>query len=468
MSKERPNKNWNTGIRIPPQHLDSEKAVLGSILLRKDSLNEIEDIINADSFYAEKHKKIFESMLELHTKHEPIDILSLSTKLNEKNTLDSIGGNQYLTELVNSVPASTNVKYYAQIVQKKYILRALIEAADYVSEIAMQDGENHMDDILDLAEKKIFSVISQPKNQKFVSLKEALPEAYERLEKLHENRGMLRGVPTGIRDLDEMLSGLQPSDLIILAARPSVGKTTLALDMARITATTHDKSVLIFSLEMSSQQLVDRMLSAESRVNAWNLRTGRINGDNDFSRLRDSLDRLSKAKIFIDDQPGNSIARMKATSRRIKAEKGLDLIVVDYLQLMTTSKSHDSMVNQVTEISRSLKGLAKELDVPVLALSQLSRAVESRGGKPRLSDLRDSGSIEQDADVVMFIHREDKGKDESERTNIAEILIEKHRNGPTGKVELYFDGKTTSFLNLEKSSLSDFAPAKVEGGLDDF
>ncbi len=467
MSKEKQNRNWNS-VRIPPQHLDGEKAVLGSILLRKDSLSEIEDLIIPDSFYAEKHKKIFDAMLELNSKHEPIDILSLSTKLNERGILDSIGGNQYLTELVNSVPASTNVKHYAQIVQKKYILRALIEAADFVSEIAMQDGENHMDDILDLAEKKIFSVISQPKNQKYVSMKDALPEAYERLEKLHENKGMLRGVPTGIRDLDEMLSGLQPSDLIILAARPSVGKTTLALDMARMSATNYDKSVLIFSLEMSSQQLVDRMLSAESKVNAWNLRTGRINGDNDFSRLRDSLDKLSKAKIFIDDQPGNSIARMKATSRRIKAEKGLDFIVVDYLQLMTTSKNHDSMVNQVTEISRSLKSLAKELDVPVLALSQLSRAVEARGGKPRLSDLRDSGSIEQDADVVMFIHREDKGKDESERNNIAEILIEKHRNGPTGKVELYFDGKTTSFLNLEKSNLSDFAPAKVEGGLDDF
>lgn len=467
MSKDRQNKNWNS-IRIPPQHLDSEKAVLGSILLRKDSLNEVEDTVHPDSFYAEKHKKIFEAMLELHLKHEPIDILSLSSKLSEKGILDGIGGNQYLTELVNSVPSSTNAKYYAEIVQKKYILRSLIEAADYVSEVAMQDGDSHMDDILDLAEKKIFSVVSQPKNQKYVSLKNALPEAYERLEKLHANRGMLRGVPTGIRDLDEMLSGLQPSDLIILAARPSVGKTTLALDMARLAGTVHDKSVLIFSLEMSSQQLVDRMLSAESKVNAWNLRTGRINGDSDFSRLRDSLDKLSKAKIFIDDQPGNSIVRMKATSRRIKAEKGLDLIVVDYLQLMTTSKSHDSMVNQVTEISRSLKSLAKELDVPVLALSQLSRAVEARGGKPRLSDLRDSGSIEQDADVVMFIHREDKGKDESERNNIAEILIEKHRNGPTGKVELYFDGKTTSFLNLEKSNLSDFAPARVEGGLDDF
>ncbi|MBP9802966.1 MAG: replicative DNA helicase [Candidatus Pacebacteria bacterium] len=467
MQKDQNKKN-NPGLRLPPQHIDSEKAVLGSILLRKDSLAEIEDIINGDSFYVDKHRKIFESMLELFLKNEPIDMLSLSSKLAEKKILDNIGGNQYLAELVNTVPSSSNIKYYANIVQKKFVLRSLIEASDTISEMAFAEGDEHMDDILDMAEKKIFSVVSSPKNQKFTSLKEALPLAYERLEKLHENKGLLRGIPTGFTELDNMLSGLQPSDLIILAARPSVGKTTLALDMARMSATVHNKSVLIFSLEMSSQQLVDRMLSAESRVNAWNLRTGRLNGDKDFSQLRDSLDKLSKAKIYIDDQPGNSIVRMKATARRIKAEKGLDMIVVDYLQLMTTSKNYDSMVNQVTEISRSLKSLAKELDVPVLALSQLSRAVESRGGKPRLSDLRDSGSIEQDADVVMFIHREDKGKDESEQTNIAEILIEKHRNGPTGKVELYFDGKTTSFLNLEKSSLSDFAPRKTEGSLDDF
>ena len=299
-------------------------------------------------------------------------------------------------------------------------------------------------------------------------MKEALPEAYERLEKLHEHKGMLRGIPTGFRDMDNMLSGFQRSDLIILAARPSMGKTALALDIARMSSVLHDKSVVIFSLEMSSQQLVDRMLSAESRVNAWNLRTGRLSSDREFSLLRDSLDKLAKAKIFIDDQPGNSIVRMKALARRLKAEKGLDMIIVDYLQLMTTSKSYDSMVNQVTEISRSLKALAKELDVPVLALSQLSRAVESRGGKPRLSDLRDSGSIEQDADIVMFIHREDKGKDESEKTNIAEILVEKHRNGPTGKIDLYFDEKTTTFLNLEKSSISEFAPSKLGDSLDEF
>jgi replicative DNA helicase len=459
----------NNNLRIPPQSIPSEQAVLGSIMLRKDAIHEVEAIITPDSFYVDKHRIIFRAMLDLASKNAPIDLLSLSTKLDEQKLLDIIDGNQYLAELVNTVPTSTNVKHYADIVQKKFVLRSLIEAADYVSELGFTDGDDHMDDILDMAEKKIFSVISSPKSQKYVNLKDALPEAYERLEKLHENKGALRGIPTGFKELDNLLSGLQNSDLIILAARPSMGKTTLALDMARMSAVHHDKSVLIFSLEMSSQQLVDRMLSAESRVNAWNLRTGRLSSDREFSLLRDSLDKLAKAKIFIDDQPGNSIVRMKALARRLKAEKGLDLVMVDYLQLMTTSKNYDSMVNQVTEISRSLKGLAKELDVPVLALSQLSRAVESRGGKPRLSDLRDSGSIEQDADVVMFIHRDDKGKDESEKTNIAEILIEKHRNGPTGKVELYFDEKTTTFLNLEKSNLSDFAPAKISGSeLDEF
>ncbi len=461
--------NAKANLRIPPQSIESERAVLGSIMLRKDAIHEVEDMVNPDSFYAEKHKIIFQAMLDLFQKSEPIDMLSLSTKLREQKNLERIGGNKYLAEIVNGVPSSTNVKHYADIVQKKYVLRSLIEAADYVSELAFEEGDDHMDDILDMAEKRIFSVVSTPKNQKYVNLKDALPEAYERMEKLHENKGALRGLPTGFNDLDTMLSGLQPSDLIILAARPSMGKTTLALDIARMAGVKHDKSILIFSLEMSSQQLVDRMLSAESRVNAWNLRTGHLSSDREFSQIRDSLDKLAKAKIYIDDQAGNSIVRMKALSRRIKADKGLDLIVVDYLQLMTTSKNYDSMVNQVTEISRSLKSLAKELDVPVLALSQLSRAVESRGGKPRLSDLRDSGSIEQDADVVMFIHRDDKGKDESEKTNIAEILIEKHRNGPVGKVDLYFDEKTTTFLNLEKSNVSDFAPAKISGSdLDQF
>ncbi len=462
-------KGPKNNIRIPPQSLPSEQAVLGSLMLRKEGMHEVEDVLTPDSFYAEKHKIIFNAMLELNRKNDPIDMLSLSTKLSEQKNLERIGGNQYLAEIVNTVPSSTNVRHYAEIVQKKYVLRSLIEAADFVSELAFSEGDDHMDEILDMAEKKVFSVVSSPKNQKFVNLRDAIPEAYERMEKLHENRGTLRGIPSGFKDLDAMLSGFQNSDLIILAARPSMGKTTLALDVARMSATVHDKSILIFSLEMSSQQLVDRMLAAQSRVNAWNLRTGKLSDSKgEFALLRDAMDKLAKAKIYIDDQAGNSIVKMKALARRLKAEKGIDMIIVDYLQLMTTSKNYDSMVNQVTEISRSLKGLAKELDVPVIALSQLSRAVESRGGRPRLSDLRDSGSIEQDADVVMFIHSEDRGKDDAEKTHIAEILVEKHRNGPTGKVDLYFDMKTTTFLNLEKSSLSDFSAPKVEGGLDEF
>ncbi|PCI19722.1 replicative DNA helicase [Candidatus Wolfebacteria bacterium] len=439
--------------RIPPQDLDSEKAVLGSIMLRPGALVEIGDLLSEESFYAEKNRLIFQTMIELSSKGEPIDLLSLSSRLKEKKILDTVGGRSYLTEIVDTVPASTNIKHYAEIVRKKHVLRSLIEAADFVSKISFNQGADEIDDILDQAEKRIFSVVQSPKGQKFIGIKETLSEAWTRLEKLHESKESLRGVSTGFKDLDTLLSGLQNSDLIILAARPSMGKTTLALDIARNAALIHNIPVGIFSLEMSSQQLVDRMLASEAKVNAWKLRTGNLSADNEFSKIRDSLDKLSKAPIYIDDHPSNSIARMRGVARRLKLEHGLGLIVVDYLQLMHTSKAYDSMVNQVTEISRSLKSLARELDVPVLALSQLSRAVESRGGKPRLSDLRDSGSIEQDADLVMFIHREDKYNEDSDRQNIAEIMIEKHRNGPTGKVDLYFDEKTISFMSLEKSDI---------------
>ncbi len=458
-----------SGMRLPPQSLDSEKAVLGSIMLRPGALNEIIDILHPDAFYAEKHRIIYKILSELALKNEPIDLLTVSHRLKEKKQMEGVGGSSYLTELVNAVPSSTNIKYYTDIVQKKYILRSLIDAADHISELSFTDEIDNIDEILDQAEKKVFGITSTPSNQKFISIKDSLQEAWERLEKLHEDDGGLRGVPTGFRDLDAMLSGFQKSDLIILAARPSMGKTTLALDIARKAAVEHNIPVGIFSLEMSAQQLVDRMLAAESKVNAWNLRTGKLSADSEFSKLRDSLDRLAKAPIYIDDVPGSSIIRMRSVSRRLMAEHGLGMIIVDYLQLMTTSKNYDSMVNQVTEISRSLKSLARELNVPVIALSQLSRAVESRGGKPRLSDLRDSGSIEQDADVVMFIHREDKYNENSTKPNIAEILIEKHRNGPVGKVDLYFDEKTTSFMTIEKANFDEFATASSKGfSLDDF
>jgi len=457
-----------SNIRIPPQNIDSEKAVLGSIMLRPQAIHEINDIINESSFYVSKHSSIYKIMQELSSKGDPIDLLSLSNKLKEKGMLDSVGGNVYLTELTYAVPASTNIKYYADIVNKKHLLRKIIEAGTDISELGFKEEVEDVFEVLDLAEKRMMGINGNMSGHAFTSLKDSLPEAWERLERLHESKGELRGVPTGFHDLDQYLSGLQKSDLIILAARPSMGKTTLALDIARQAALNQGTPTVIFSLEMSTQQLVDRMLAAQSRVNAWNLRTGNLSAENEFAKIRDSLDSLSKAPIFVDDLAGNSIVRMRSVCRRIRAEHGLGLIIVDYLQLMSTSKNYDNMVNQVTELSRSLKALAKEFDVPVLALSQLSRAVESRGGRPRLSDLRDSGSIEQDADIVMFIHREDKGKDESEKTNICEILIEKHRNGPVGKVELYFDEKTTTFISIDKSGLNKFAPSSTGGPIDQF
>ncbi len=466
----RPMADKKQNLRIPPQSLDSEKAVLGSIMLRPGAIHEISDGISADSYYSSKHGMIYDIMLELSSKGEPIDILSVSHKLADRGLLDQIGGTNYLSEITNSVPASTNIKHYADIVAKKNILRKIIDAGTDISELGFREEIEDVFEVLDQAEKRMMNIGTHTANHTFSVLKDTLPEAWNRLERLHEKKGELRGVPTGFRDLDKYLSGLQKSDLIILAARPSVGKTTLALDIARQAALNAGTPTMIFSLEMSTQQLVDRMLAAQSRVNAWDLRTGNLSSESQFSKIRDSLDSLSKAPIFIDDMAGSSIVRMRSICRRIKAEHGLGLIIVDYLQLMSTSKNYDNMVNQVTEISRSLKSLAKEFDVPVIALSQLSRAVESRGGKPRLSDLRDSGSIEQDADVVMFIHREDKGKDESERTGITEILIEKHRNGPVGIIQLFFDDKTTTFMNLDKSNIHDFASSfgPTETTLDQF
>ena len=440
---------------MPPQSLESEKAVLGSIMLRPGVFIEIADRLAPESFYAEKHRKIYEVMMDLSMRNEPIDILTLSHHLKEKKTLEAIGGSTYLTELTNSVPSSTNAEYYADIVGEKYILRKLIETGASLAELGYDTEQRSVDDILDTAEKEVFALAEGPKKAKYLTLKDTLPEAWARIERLHETKGELRGVPTGFQALDDMLSGFQNADLIILAARPSMGKTTLALDFARLTATRHNIGVGIFSLEMSSQQLVDRLLSAESRVNAWSLRTGRLSSDHEFTALRDSMERLSKAPIFIDDQPSSSIVHIRSVARRLKAEHNIGFIIVDYLQLMTTTKHYDSMVNQVTEISHSLKALAREINVPVLALAQLSRAVEQRGGEPRLSDLRDSGSIEQDADVVMFIHREDKINKDSDRPNIAKILIEKHRNGATGFVELFFDGKTTSFLPIDNKNNYD-------------
>ncbi|MCW9054781.1 MAG: replicative DNA helicase [Candidatus Pacebacteria bacterium] len=453
-------------LRLPPQDIDAEKALLGSIMLKPEAMHEIVDLVRPEAFYSEKHRIIYTNMNELLEKNEPIDILSLSSKLKEKKQLDSVGGGSYLSELVNFVPSAANIKHYADIVQKKAMMRNLIGAADHISELGYEES-NDIEYVLDSAQSKILEVTNSPTLQKFVEIKDTLAEAWERLEHLHRSKDEIRGVRSGFRALDDLLAGFQKSDLVILAARPSMGKTSLALDIARQAAVHHKVPVGIFSLEMSSQQLVDRMLAAESHVNAWKLRTGKLSTDEEFDKIQEALGTLSQAPIYIDDKSSSNVLQMRAIARRLKHEKGLGLVIIDYLQLImpTNSRNSDSMVQQVTEISRALKGMARELDVPVIALSQLSRAVEQRRGKPRLSDLRDSGSIEQDADVVMFIHRDDRMNENSDRPNIAEILVEKHRNGPVGSVELYFDDRRSTFLSIDKS---DFHGAESSTNTDDF
>lgn len=454
----------NKHLRVPPNNVEAERALIGAIMLKPEVMHDISVDIRPESFYADKHREIYRAILEIFTKGDPIDLLSVTTKLKSAGQLERVGGASYITELIEAVPAAGNAHYYSGEVMNKNTLRGLINAADDIAELGYSDPEN-IDTILDQAEKKVYEVTNQTTVQKFITIGSALSEAWERFEHLSANEDDIRGVPTGFTALDNILAGLQSSDLIILAARPSVGKTTFALDLARNAAIQHKKSVGIFSLEMGAQQLVDRMLASEAGVDSWKLRTGKLSNDQEFEAVQAAMARLAEASIHIDDQPGTNILKMRSSARRLHNEHGLDLLIVDYLQLMspTATKASDSMVQQVTEISRSLKILARELDVPVLALSQLSRAVEQRGGKPRLSDLRDSGSIEQDADVVMFIHREDKINKESERPNIAEILVEKHRNGPVGSAELYFDSKHVRYLNLDTRH-----SAEASGGDDDF
>ncbi len=439
---------------MPPQDLEVEKSVLGSLMLDQKAINVVVDILKPEDFYHQKHQTIYQAMLDLYEKKEPIDVLSIASRLKEKKLLDEIGRNSYLAELVNCVPTASNVKHYAEIVRKKSVLRNLIESSEEISQLGYNEEED-IDEVLDSAEKKIFSIARYSLRQKFLNIKEALEEAWERFDRLHKSKGELRGIPTGFTELDNILAGFQKSDLIILAARPSVGKTALALDIARNIACRSKIPVGIFSLEMSSQQLVDRLLSAEAHVDSWKLRTGRLSTDDEFTRIRDALDTLSSAPIFIDDEASNNIMQMRAKARRLQAEYGLGLLIVDYIQLMVPRQRVESAVQQMTEISRSLKGLARELEVPILAISQLSRAVESRHPPiPKLHDLRDSGSIEQDADVVMFIYREDKYKENSEKKNVAEVFVEKHRNGPLGKVEFYFNPQKVSFSSMEKGDFS--------------
>lgn len=447
--------------KLPPQNIEAEQSLLGSLLIDKDSITKIADIIMADDFYQNAHTTIYNTILELYEKKDPIDLLSLSSRLEELGQLESIGGRSYLVQLTNLVPSAAHVVNYAKIIQKKATLRRLIAAAGNILELGYQE-DREVDEVLDKSEQSIFSVSQKFLKEKFTHIKEVLTGAFDRIDELHREKGKLRGLPTGFKDLDEILGGFQKSDLIILAARPSVGKTAFALDIARNAAVRFNKSVGLFSLEMSKEQLVDRLISAEAGVDMWKMRTGRLSEANeDFPRIGHAMSELSESNIFIDDFANTNIMALRTKARRLQMEHGLDMIIIDYLQLMEGSgsrQSSESRVQEIAEISRALKGLARELNLPVLALSQLSRAVElNKPAIPKLSHLRESGSIEQDADVVMFIYRKasDRNYDinslTEEEKHSAEIHIAKHRNGPTGLVNLYFDGNTVSYKNLDRS-----------------
>ncbi|KKT81634.1 MAG: replicative DNA helicase [Candidatus Yanofskybacteria bacterium RIFCSPLOWO2_01_FULL_44_22] len=442
-----------TSVKLPPQSLDVEKSILGSVLIDREAMHKIVDFLSPADFYSRAHQIIYEAMLSLFEKHEPIDVLSLSNNLEEKGCLDDVGGSSYLASLAGSVPTSAHIANYGKIVQRKKMLRDLISAAHDIAGMGHQEDED-IESLLDTAEKKIFSVSQKSLTHSFARLGGNLNEAMERIA--NQDSGAMRGHPTKHRYLDNTLGGLQKSDLIILAARPSVGKTAFAVDIA-LKVAEQDIPVGIFSMEMSMDQVVDRFIAVKSGVSLWKLRTGKLSHEgDDFLKITTACDNLKKMPIFIDDGSSPNILQMRAMARRLQAEFGLGLLVVDYLQLMTPRRSYDNAVQQVTEISRGLKGLAKELNIPIIAISQLSRAVEQREGhKPRLSDLRDSGSIEQDADVVMFIHRDDKTNyekaKEQNKLNTAQLIIAKHRNGPTGEVDFRIDPDSLRFMEIDKS-----------------
>jgi len=455
--------------RIPPQNIEAEEAVLGAILIDRNAMYKVADILQTDDFYKPAHQTIYRTILDLFSKAEPIDIVSVSNRLKDTDALKNIGGSSTLSALVNKVSSASNIYYYAQIVHQKKILRDLISASSDIASLGWQEDQD-VNILVDKAEQAIFAISQNSITREFVPLNTELKSAYERIDELNkQGYGAMRGLATGFRDLDNKLSGLQKSDLVILAARPSLGKTSLALDIARQAAMKNKKPVGFFSLEMSKDQLVDRMLAAQSRIDAWKIRTGHLSAEgelNDFTILRDAMDTLSQCPVYIDDTPSPTILQIRTMARRLQTEVGLGLIVIDYLQLIQPANNSQSVVQQVTEISRGLKAIARELNVPVLALSQLSRDVEKRDGdqKPRLSDLRESGSIEQDADIVMFIYRKDKVRGggfgitttESQpetynHTPIADIIIAKHRNGPTGQVQLYFNQDIASFTDMDSN-----------------
>lgn len=440
--------------KVPPHNVEAEQAVLGSLLIDKEAITRVADILSPEDFYKDIHRYIYQAMFDLYEHREPIDLLSLSNRLEETGQLELIGGRTYLTNLTNIVPTSSHVVYYANIIQKKATLRRLIESASEIAGLGFKE-EDEIDSTLDKAERSLFQVSQKFLKQHFIPIKSLLTEAFDRMDELHRESGKLRGLPSGFPDVDNLLAGFQKSDLIILAARPSVGKTSLALDFARQAAIKNKASVAIFSLEMSKEQLIDRMLCAEAKVSLWKFRTGRLSDqgeDNDFTNIANAMGKLSESNIFIDDSAIANVMEIRTKARRLMAEHGLDLILIDYLQLMEGRGNSDNRVQEVAEITRGLKAVARELNVPVIGLSQLSRAVEmGKPAIPKLAHLRESGSIEQDADVVMFIYRKLMDRNfrrediRPEELNLAELHVAKHRNGPTGLIKLRFNENSVCF-----------------------
>ncbi len=437
--------------RITPQNLDAEKSLLGAILISEESLPDVTEIVKPQDFYDERNQHIYSAMWNLYEHHRPVDLLTVKTELKSKKLTQKAGGASYLAELSGYVPTAAHATAYAELVKKAAVRRNLISAAAKITEAAY-DEKSETEDVLGQAEKLVFNVSDQNTRTDAEFIGDLLSSTFDRLEQLYENKGSIAGYKTGFPDLDKKTAGFHKSDLIILAARPAMGKTALALNFARNVAAINKKAVLIFSLEMGKEQLINRMLADASGVSSFNLETGNFNSE-DFAKISEAMSELEQEQIFIDDKPGLSIMEMRTKARRVAHDHDLGMIIVDYLQLMSGSntRANDNRVNEVSEISRGLKMIARELNVPVIALSQLSRSVETRQGSniPMLSDLRESGSIEQDADIVMFIYREDYYNEETDRQNIADLILAKHRRGATGKIELFFDKERVRFMSLD-------------------
>lgn len=431
-------------MKVPPHSDVAEQSVIGAVMLDREAVVNVSEFLRPEHFYDEKHQKIFDAILDLYQDREPIDIISVSEKLKKKKHLKEIGGVEYLTDLVNQVPTAAHAEHYGHLVKDDYTKRMLISAAGKISEMSFDTGKD-IKEILDSAESTVFSLAQQHLHQVFVSVKSILTDSFDRLDELHKSGSGMRGVPTGFTDLDDTLAGMQNSNLLILAARPGVGKTAFALNIAANAAFKHKMPVGFFSLEMSKEELMDRLLVSQAEIDAWKMKTGQLDED-EFTKLSDAMGELYETPLYFDDTPGMSILEMRTKARRLQAEHGLKLIIVDYLQLARASRNLDNRVQEVSEISQGLKNLARELKVPVLALSQLSRQVESRGVKrPQLADLRESGAIEQDADVVMFLWRENDEDLENMTLDIA-----KHRNGAVRSIKLRFRGDKVKFYSVEE------------------